>query len=47
METKTNKQIAQQFLLNASIGDARPYFEKYIHPNFKHHNVFFKGDAES
>jgi predicted SnoaL-like aldol condensation-catalyzing enzyme len=47
MESKTYKQIAQEFLLNASAGNARPYFEKYAHPNFKHHNVHFKGDAQT
>jgi predicted SnoaL-like aldol condensation-catalyzing enzyme len=40
-------QIAQEFLINASGGTVRTYFEKYVHPEFKHHNVFFKGDAQS
>lgn len=47
MNSKPYKQIAQEFLINASSGNARPYFEKYVHPDFKHHNVFFKGDAQT
>jgi predicted SnoaL-like aldol condensation-catalyzing enzyme len=47
METITYKQIAQEFLINASGGTVRSYFEKYVHPDFKHHNVFFKGDAQT
>ncbi len=47
MEHNSYKEIAQEFLLNASKGNARTYFEKYVHPNFKHHNVHFKGDAQT
>lgn len=47
MELKTYKQIAQEFLINASGGTVRSYFEKYVHPDFKHHNVYFKGDAQT
>lgn len=47
MELNSYKEIAQAFLLNASKGNARPYFAQYLHTNFKHHNVFFKGDAQT
>lgn len=47
MELPSYKQIAQEFLLSSAKGNPRPYFEKYVHPEFKHHNVFFKGDADT
>ena len=47
MEHTSYKEIATAFLLNSAKGNARPYFEKYAHPNFKHHNVHFKGDAQT
>lgn len=28
-------------------GKVKEAFEKYIHPQFKHHNPYFKGDRES
>ncbi|MFN0187166.1 MAG: nuclear transport factor 2 family protein [Bacteroidia bacterium] len=47
MEHNSYKEIAKAFLLNSAKGNPRPYFEKYTHPDFKHHNVFFKGDAQT
>jgi len=47
MESKTYKDIAVDFLHSAAKGDAREAFQKYVAPNFKHHNVYFKGDAET
>ena len=47
METKTYKQIARDFLSLASKGESRVAFNKYVGIGFKHHNVYFKGDAES
>jgi predicted SnoaL-like aldol condensation-catalyzing enzyme len=41
------KEIATSFLKLASSGKVREAFEKYIHPDFVHHLVFFKGDRES
>ena len=35
------------FLKMASFGQVREAFEKYVHVNFIHHLVFFKGDRES
>ena len=43
----TRKEIAISFLEMASSGQVREAFERYIHPNFIHHLVFFKGDRQS
>lgn len=42
-----NKEAAESFLKLASAGQVYEAFEKYIHPNFFHHNVYFKGDRQS
>ncbi|MBK9637013.1 MAG: nuclear transport factor 2 family protein [Bacteroidetes bacterium] len=47
MGPTTYKEIAKQFLMNAAKGNARIYFDQYLHTNFKHHNVYFKGDAQT
>ena len=41
------KEIAVAFLKRASSGDVREAFDQYVHPDFKHHLIFFKGDRES
>lgn len=41
------KDIAKSFLKLASSGKVREAFEKYIHSDFIHHLVFFKGDRKS
>ena len=41
------KEIAILFLKSASSGRVREAYAKFIHPDFKHHLVFFKGDRES
>ncbi len=41
------KEIAESFLQGVSSGNVRETYEKYIHPDFFHHNVYFKGDRES
>jgi predicted SnoaL-like aldol condensation-catalyzing enzyme len=43
----TNKEIAKDFLLLTSKGLSRKAFDQYVHPNFKHHNVFYKGDRQT
>lgn len=43
----TKKQIASTFLKLASSGNVREAYEKYIHPDFVHHNAYFKGDREA
>ncbi|HWV70284.1 MAG TPA: nuclear transport factor 2 family protein [Pseudosphingobacterium sp.] len=43
----TKKEIAQDFLKLASKGESREAFQRYVGNGFKHHNVFFKGDAQT
>lgn len=43
----SKKQIAISFLEEVSAGKVQEAFDKYIHLNFKHHLLFFKGDRES
>ncbi|MFT4031512.1 MAG: nuclear transport factor 2 family protein [Siphonobacter sp.] len=43
----TKKEIAQDFLKLASKGQSRKAFELYVSDDFKHHNVWFKGDGET
>jgi len=47
MQSKTYKEIALDFLYLAAKGDSREAFSRYVGKNFKHHNVYFKGDAET
>ena len=44
---KKHKENAVSFLRLASSGRVREAYEKYIHPDFRHHNPYFKGDRES
>ena len=41
------KEGAVSFLEMASSGDVRAAYEKFIAPEFIHHNQYFKGDRES
>ena len=41
------KEIAIDFLHSAASGDVRKAYRKYVAPNFRHHNPYFKGDAAS
>lgn len=43
----SHKEAAIMFLRLASSGNVREAYEKYVDPSFRHHNPFFKGDAES
>jgi predicted SnoaL-like aldol condensation-catalyzing enzyme len=47
MESKNNMEIAVDFLNLSSMGQSREAFGKYVATDFKHHNVYYKGDAES
>ena len=47
MSTTDYKQMATDFLMLASKGKAREAFSKYVDKNFKHNNIYFKGDGES
>ena len=41
------KESAETFLKMAGNGDVRAAYDKFIAPNFIHHNQYFKGDRES
>jgi len=41
------KEIAISFLKLASSGRVREAYRKFVHPDFRHHNAYFKGDRES
>lgn len=43
----SHKQNAQEFLRLASKGDSRTAFALYVGEGFRHHNPWFKGDADS
>lgn len=43
----TNKEIHMGFLWMVAHGEVRTAYNKYIAPNFIHHNQHFKGDRES
>ncbi len=43
----SRKEAAASFLKLASSGKVREAYEKYIHPDFRHHNAYFKGDRDS
>lgn len=42
----TNKKIAEDFLKLAAAGHSYEAFQLYTGKNFRHHNAYFKGDAE-
>lgn len=41
------KESAQHFLKLAAQGKSREAFKLYVGKQFKHHNVYFKGDANT
>jgi predicted SnoaL-like aldol condensation-catalyzing enzyme len=43
----SNKQSASSFLKMAASGDVRAAYERFVAPNFTHHNQYFKGDRQS
>lgn len=44
---ETKKEKAVSFLQLVASGEVREAYRKYIGPNFRHHNPFFRGDADS
>ena len=46
MKQSTKKEIAISFLESAATGKLDTAYAK-VTPNFRHHNPYFKGDAES
>lgn len=47
MPIKSKKEVAKEFLTLCAQGRSREAFGLYAGRAFKHHNAFFKGDAES
>src|SRR4051812_47191714 len=43
----TNKESATSFLQMAGSGNVRAAYDKFVAPNFIHHNQYFKGDRQS
>lgn len=43
----THKEIAQDFLRKAAIGQVQQAYDSYVAKTFKHHNPYFPGDAQS
>ena len=43
----TRKSVAVSFLQLAASGRAQDAFAKHVSPNFRHHNPYFAGDAQS
>ncbi len=47
MNSNKYKETAKQFLMLAAGGESRKAFELFVSKDFKHHNIYFKGDAET
>ncbi|MBI2845792.1 MAG: nuclear transport factor 2 family protein [Chloroflexi bacterium] len=47
MAETSHREIATSFLTLAASGKVREAYSKYVAPNFRHHNPFFRGDRES
>ncbi len=43
----TNTQVAESFLNSAAMGDVQEAYDRYVSPDFIHHNQYFKGDRQS
>lgn len=43
----SKKDMAIKFLELASAGDVEEAYKTFVHPDFAHHNPYFKGDRES
>jgi predicted SnoaL-like aldol condensation-catalyzing enzyme len=43
----SRKEIALAFLHAAASGTVREAYHKHVAPDFRHHNAYFPGDAES
>jgi predicted SnoaL-like aldol condensation-catalyzing enzyme len=46
-QTALHKNTALAFLRLAASGRAREAFQNYAGPGFRHHNPYFRGDAET
>jgi predicted SnoaL-like aldol condensation-catalyzing enzyme len=47
MMANRNRDAAISFLKMTSSGNVREAYSKFVGPNFKHHNPFFDGSAET
>jgi predicted SnoaL-like aldol condensation-catalyzing enzyme len=47
LSTLTHKEKAVTFLQLIASGKVREAYQKYIGPDFRHHNPYFPGDADS
>lgn len=47
MTANHNRDAAISFLKIASYGEVREAYSKFVGPNFRHHNPFFEGSAET
>lgn len=43
----TQKEAAMDFLRLVASGKVREAYRKYVGPEFRHHNAYFRSDAES
>jgi predicted SnoaL-like aldol condensation-catalyzing enzyme len=44
---RTRKDVAKAFLQLAATGKVREAYERFVGAGFRHHNPYFRGDAES
>jgi len=44
---QTRKAVAKAFLRLAATGKVRDAYERFVGPGFRHHNPYFRGDAEA
>jgi len=47
MEQQPQKEIARDFLRLAASASVREAYRKHVAAGFRHHNPYFRGDAES
>jgi predicted SnoaL-like aldol condensation-catalyzing enzyme len=47
MVNQSPKDAAVEFLMLAATGKVREAYERHVGPGFRHHNPWFRGDAES
>jgi predicted SnoaL-like aldol condensation-catalyzing enzyme len=47
MGNQSLKDAAVEFLTLAATGKVREAYERHVGPGFRHHNPWFRGDAES
>jgi predicted SnoaL-like aldol condensation-catalyzing enzyme len=46
-KTQARKDIAKAFLRLAATGKVREAYERFVGAGFRHHNPYFRGDADS